>query len=197
MRVLAVDSSARGRLTVVAAGPGGTLLDGRTVTGADLDTALPALLGELLRPAPDAVVTVIGPGSYTGLRAGMAAALGVAQALGLPLHGTGALQVAAFAAPAGVVEVVALADAGRGGVHLARHRRTARAGCRSSPPGAPASTGSTSRRGRSPSPSTIRRRSPPPTGDPAAALAGAAWQALAAPPLASSGLRAEYVDAGG
>jgi tRNA A37 threonylcarbamoyladenosine modification protein TsaB len=112
MRVLAVDSSARRRLVVAVAGAGGALVEGRVAVDVPLDTALPALLGELLRPAPDAVVAVTGPGSYTGVRAGMAAALGVAQSLALPLHGTGALQVVAFAAPEGVDEVLAVADAG-------------------------------------------------------------------------------------
>lgn len=198
MRVLALDSSARGRLTVVAAGPGGTLLDGRTLSDTDLDTALPALLRELIHPRPDAVVAVVGPGSYTGLRAGMAAALGVAQALGLPLHGTGALQVAAHAAPAGVAEVVALAAAGRGGVLVARHRRDGDGWAPLEPVRREALTDLRLPEGMV----AVTLDDPPPVpgahrGDLAAALAGAAWQALGTPPLASSGLRAEYVDAGG
>lgn len=198
MRLIAVDTSARRRLTVVAAGPGGALLDGRTLSDADLDTALPTLLRELIHPAPDAVVTVVGPGSYTGLRAGMAAALGVAQALGLRLHGTGALQVAAHAAPAGVAEVVALAAAGRGGVLLARHRRDGDGWAPLEPVRREALDGLRLPEGTL----AVTLDDPPPVpgahrGDPAAALARAAWQALRTPPLASSGLRAEYVDAGG
>jgi tRNA threonylcarbamoyl adenosine modification protein YeaZ len=195
--VLAVDSSARGRLVVVVADAGGALLDGRVAEGAALDTALPALLRELLRPAPDAVVAVTGPGSYTGLRAGMAAALGVAQALALPLHGVGALQVVAFAAPPGTDEVVAVAAAGRGGVHLARHRREGagwvplEAVWRGAIADVRLPAGTVG----------VTLDDPPPlgavSGDPLRALAAAAAQALGTPPLPSAGLRAEYVEAGG
>jgi tRNA threonylcarbamoyl adenosine modification protein YeaZ len=196
--VLAVDSSARRRLVVAIVGEGGALLDGRVVTGAALDTALPALLRELLRPAPDAVVTVTGPGSYTGVRAGMAAALGVSQALGVPLHGAGALQVVAFAAPEGAVEVVAVADAGRGGLHLARHRRDGDGWVPLERPRRAAAAELRLPEGMV----AVTLDDPPPLagarcGDPLTALAAAAWQALATPPLASAGLRAEYVEAGG
>ena len=198
MRVLAVDSSARRRLVVAVAGEGGLLLDGRVVVDSALDTALPAILRELLHPAPDAVVVVTGPGSYTGVRAGMAAALGVAQALALPLHGAGALQVVAFAAPEGVDEVLAVADAGRGGVHLARHRRE-RGGWT---PLQPARRAAASTLRLPEATVAVTLDDPPPLeaalrGDPLRALAAAAWHALSAPPLASSGLRAEYADAGG
>lgn len=197
MRVLAIDSSARRRLVVAVAGEGGAVLGGRVVSEVALDTALPALLRELLRPAPDAVVAVTGPGSYTGLRAGMAAALGVAQALAIPLHGTGALEMVAWAAPPEVTEVVALAGAGRGNVHLARHRREDGA-WRALEPVRRARLGEL----RLPEGTvTVSLDDPPPagalTGDPVRALAAAAWRALSGPPLPSAGLRAQYVDAGG
>jgi tRNA threonylcarbamoyladenosine biosynthesis protein TsaB len=196
--VLAVDTSARRRLVVAVAGEGGALLDGRVVTGAALDSALPALLREMLRPAPDAVVTVTGPGSYTGVRAGMAASLGVAQALGVPLYGAGALQVVAFATPEGAAEVIALADAGRGGVLLARHRREGEGWVPLERPW----RGATAELRLPEGMVAVTLDDPPPLagvhhGDPLAALGAAAWQALATPPLASSGLCADYVDAGG
>jgi tRNA threonylcarbamoyladenosine biosynthesis protein TsaB len=198
MRVLAVDSSARRRLVVAVAGEGGALVDGRVVSEAALDTALPELLRELLRPAPDAVVAVTGPGSYTGVRAGMAAALGVAQALAVPLHGAGALQVVAFAAPEAVDEVLAVAGAGRGGVHVARHRRDGGGWTPREPARRESLAGLRLPEGTV----AVTLDDPPPIetavrGDHLRALAAAAWAALAGPELASSGLRAEYADAGG
>jgi tRNA threonylcarbamoyl adenosine modification protein YeaZ len=198
VRVLAVDSSARRRLVVAVAGGDGDLLDGRVSVDAALDVALPTLLAGLLRPAPDAVVAVTGPGSYTGVRAGMAAALGVAQALRVPLHGVGALQVVSFAAPEGTGEVLAVADAGRGGVHLARHRREGRGWTPLEPPRRAGAADLTLPEGMV----VVTLDDPPPLGgalrgDPLRALAAAAAQALGRPVLASSGLRAEYGDAGG
>ena len=61
-------------------------------------------LAELGVSGLEAVVVVTGPGSYTGLRAGMAAGLGLAHALGIPLHGVSSLEVAARSAPDGESE---------------------------------------------------------------------------------------------
>lgn len=62
-----------------------------------------------------AVLVVAGPGSYIGVRSGLAAGLGVAQALGCPLALTSSLEVIANQAEASGETVLALADAGRGG----------------------------------------------------------------------------------
>jgi tRNA threonylcarbamoyl adenosine modification protein YeaZ len=194
VRVLALDTSARRRV-VAAVAEGGELLAGELVTGSDLDAALPRLLRRLLRPAPQAVIVVTGPGSYTGLRAGMAAALGVAQALALPLHGVGALQVVAHAAPAGAEEVTAVAAAGRGILHLARHRRAGGGWVPAEPPRRCEAASLRLPEGTV----ALTLDDPAPagavTGDPVAALAAAAWQALGTAPLSPVGLRADYVDA--
>jgi tRNA threonylcarbamoyladenosine biosynthesis protein TsaB len=194
VRVLAIDSSSRGRLVVAIAGEDGALVDGRVVTGTSLDAALPAVLRELIRPAPGAVMAVTGPGSYTGVRAGMAAALGIAQALAIPLHGAGALQVVAFGAPASADEVLSIADAGRGGVHLARHRRDA-GGWRPLEPPRRAALAEL-RLGEGSVAVTLDDPPQPGAvgGDHLGALAAATRQALASPPLGLAGLHAQYVE---
>jgi tRNA threonylcarbamoyladenosine biosynthesis protein TsaB len=199
--VLAIDSSARRRLTLVRATPAGQLvaaveeMAAPTVRG--LDRAVARLLagGGLI-----AVVVVTGPGSYTGLRAGMAAGLGLAHAGALPLHGLGSLEVAARAAPGAAEEagldLVALADAGRGGAYAARFSR-GEGGLR--PRGDPWRASLEDLRGGGLGagvlavsldaidlPGVLR-------GDPAAALAAAVPGALARPALAPAALRGVYL----
>ncbi len=124
MSILAIDASARRRLVVVLASPGGELLGARTDAAAPTVPALAEALRALLRHGEVAAVAVVtGPGSYTGVRAGMAAGLGVAHAGGLPLHGVGSLEVVALSAPAGCDDLLAVADAGRGGIYAGRFSR--------------------------------------------------------------------------
>jgi tRNA threonylcarbamoyladenosine biosynthesis protein TsaB len=124
MTVLAVDTSSRHRALCVVAGVDGTLLDHRRLPGGNLDRELPAALAALLlRDDLSAVACVVGPGSYTGLRVGIAAALGIAHARDLPLHGIDALEVVALAAPGELRDVIAFADAGRGARYVAAYRR--------------------------------------------------------------------------
>src|SRR5258707_791196 len=78
MSILAIDTSSRRRGLCVAAARDGALLDHRALTGRHLDRELPPALAALLRDDLDAVACVMGPGSYTGLRVGIAAALGLA-----------------------------------------------------------------------------------------------------------------------
>jgi tRNA threonylcarbamoyladenosine biosynthesis protein TsaB len=60
------------------------------------------------------VVALAGPGSFTGLRVGLATALGLHQALGVPAAGLPSLEVLAAAAPEDAGRVVAVVDAQRG-----------------------------------------------------------------------------------
>ncbi len=121
MSVLAIDTASRSRVVVALATAEGDLIEGVVLQGRSVGTLLPEAITPLLPRVMRAVVVVTGPGTYTGVRAGMAAALGVAQALGLPLYGAGSLEVAA-SAPApelgGASWVVA--DAGRGALYVAR-----------------------------------------------------------------------------
>lgn len=117
MSVIAIDSSARHRLAVVLADARGALLASRVTERTPTLLALHSAIRDLLvQGGPEAVVVVTGPGSYTGLRAGMAAGLGLAHAAGLPLFGVGSLEVVARAAAHGG-DLLALADAGRGAAY--------------------------------------------------------------------------------
>ena len=119
MTVLAIDTSARRRIVCLRTAPDGNVLSSLLEDDADVDRTLPAALAAL--DGLTHVVVVVGPGSYTGVRAGMAAALGVAHALGLPLHGAGSLEVVAAAAAAtGAGYGWALVEAWRGAAFVAR-----------------------------------------------------------------------------
>lgn len=59
--------------------------------------AIQQLLGD---STPDAIIAVIGPGAYAGIRVGLATAEGLALARGIPLFGIGTLEAAALAANA-------------------------------------------------------------------------------------------------
>ncbi len=73
----------------------------------------------------DRIGVTIGPGSFTGLRVGLAFAKGLALALGRPCVGVGVLEALAASAPgrkggdpAGARAIAAVVDAGRGRVYL-------------------------------------------------------------------------------
>lgn len=123
MSILAVDTASRRRGLCVVADATGALLRHRALSGRDLDVELPPALAALFGEDVSAVACVTGPGSYTGLRVGIAAAVGIAHARGLQLHGIGALDVVALAAPLGATVIETVADAGRGALYVALLRR--------------------------------------------------------------------------
>jgi tRNA threonylcarbamoyl adenosine modification protein YeaZ len=191
--VLAIDTASRRRLLVLRAGRGG---EAAAVRSGDGVAALPWLdraIGELGVSGLEAVVVVTGPGSYTGLRAGMAAGLGLAHALGIPLHGVSSLEVAAWGAPEGGAETLALVEAGRGAAYAGRFFRRE---------GSVEMIGDPCRV----SLATVAAGDPPPVSldalglpgvrrvDPGRALAAAIPAALGRPPLQLAGLAATYLD---
>ncbi|HSP65439.1 MAG TPA: tRNA (adenosine(37)-N6)-threonylcarbamoyltransferase complex dimerization subunit type 1 TsaB [Candidatus Deferrimicrobium sp.] len=126
MTVLAIDSASREHAWVVLATAEGAVVEQRDAQGGGLDRTLPVMIAGLGLDEVIAVVVLTGPGSYSGVRAGMAAALGFAAARSLPLHGVGSLTAIALAAGAGEgTELTAVSDAGRGGVYAARFVRRA------------------------------------------------------------------------
>ena len=105
-------------------GRDGTVLDKREIVGGALDRDLAGAMAAVLTADVAAVVVLTGPGSYSGVRAGMAAALGVAGARSVPLYGIGNLAAVACAAPVDPgVRFRVVADAGRGGVYTASFER--------------------------------------------------------------------------
>ncbi len=118
--MLAIDTASRSRVVVVRARRDGTVVHAERVSGTSVATSLPGLLQRMLADEIGAVVVVIGPGTYTGVRAGMAAALGVAQARGVSLYGVGSLEVVASTPlPGSYSGSWVAADAGRGALYVA------------------------------------------------------------------------------
>lgn len=100
-----------------------TVLPATRQLGAELAPAIQRLLREAgLGPgrAPDLVAVDVGPGSYTGLRIGLAAAKGLAFAWGKPLLGVAAadaLAALAFDRDPAPPRVLVTLDASRGQLH--------------------------------------------------------------------------------
>jgi tRNA threonylcarbamoyladenosine biosynthesis protein TsaB len=139
MRVLALDTTGR-------AGSSALIVDGRIVDARSGDATrthaerLPGELTALVRacgltlPEIDVFAAAVGPGSFTGLRIGIATMQGLSLVGERPLIGVSALEALAHAAAGGAAAgdlVAAWIDAQRGEVFSALYRTTAAA------PGAP------------------------------------------------------------
>jgi tRNA threonylcarbamoyladenosine biosynthesis protein TsaB len=132
MRVLGIEtSSRRGSVALVE--------DGHVVARAShaelnahaerLGSLLEAVLAEAGwdKSTLERVAVGVGPGSFTGLRVGIAFAQGIALGLGLELSGLGSLRAMADACPAEVTGVrLALLDARRGEVFAAAYDESGR-----------------------------------------------------------------------
>lgn len=102
-----------------------TILAERELPGRETQELLMSAMADVLalasmKPAElDAIAVVNGPGSFTGVRIGLAAAKGLAEALGKPLIAISRLAVLAAQAPAGRLQ--AWIDAGRGDIFRGRY----------------------------------------------------------------------------
>lgn len=128
--VLAMDTC--GASGFVALFAGAVQIAIRALPGRETQERLMAAVAEVLAEAGaglrqvDALAVVAGPGSFTGVRIGMAAVKGFAEALGVPVIAVSRLELLAAAGIAeggGAGEVVhAWLDAGRGEIFAGRYR---------------------------------------------------------------------------
>lgn len=123
MRLIAIDTSTDACAAAVVDGDSIVLLSEIVGRGhaERLMGMIEAAMGEAgLKPADlDRIAVTVGPGSFTGLRVGIAAARGLALAIGKPAVGIGTLEVHAEAARAiaGPHAVLAVLAAGRGEIY--------------------------------------------------------------------------------
>ena len=123
MKILALSSAYNGcHAAIVAAGQ--AIAEGRIAEEIGLAAALPALIEQLLAKAGgivDLVGVVVGPGSFTGLRAGISVAAGIGLALDVPVIGVTVAEALAAALPAGSPRALWTAiEARRGRVFIDR-----------------------------------------------------------------------------
>ncbi len=192
VHVLALDTSSRTRAIALIAASDGSVVRSDVRSGTSVGSAVTLALAELRPFDVAAVVAVVGPGAYTGLRAGLAAAAAVAHARGLPLHGVGSLDVVAAGCRAAGIGADAVAvDAGRGAVYLALCTRAPARFEAGTPQRCPLAVVDPELAVASTDPLPLRHLV---AVDPVRALAASVAAALTAPPLRLNGLAVVYVE---
>jgi len=126
MRILVVDS-ALARCTAAVVQDGSVLAHRQVAATRGQASVLPVLVDEVLRetglaaPQLDLIAATVGPGSFTGLRAGLALAHGIGLAAGVPVIGVTVGEALAEALPRLGRRTLWIAiGSGRGRVYLDR-----------------------------------------------------------------------------
>lgn len=125
--ILGIDTATR-RLSIALLDENEVLAEHHWLTANHHSKELSAAIGRMLEqatltpPQLTAVGVAIGPGSFTGVRIGMAVAKGLAMALDIPLIGIMTTDIVAAATPADEIPLVAIVQAGRGRIIAGRYR---------------------------------------------------------------------------
>lgn len=116
--LLAISTSSPALSIALVAGPRVQVQRHELIGRGHAEALVPGIAALLAgQPRPEAIIVDIGPGSYTGIRIGIAAARALGLAWGVPVHGVSALALVAaqaFAADDGLWDLLAVIDAGRG-----------------------------------------------------------------------------------
>jgi tRNA threonylcarbamoyladenosine biosynthesis protein TsaB len=125
--VLAIDTATQ--VSSVAVASEGRLLSELTMQGklTHSETLLPHIEQVLKMAAVDksqltGIVVSNGPGSFTGLRIGLAAAKAMSYVLGIPMVGVSTLQAMAYQLPVPGVRLMCLLDAQKGNAYVESYR---------------------------------------------------------------------------
>lgn len=139
---LGLDTSTRNGVLVIADKPAGqqaaARLDPAITHGRDLVPAIGRMMTEagLGFDAVRSIAVGIGPGSYTGLRVGLAVAKTLAEVLAGPVFPVDSLLLCALNLPQEINKTVVVADAQRGAVYESLYKRDGQTGlwrCHSGP----------------------------------------------------------------
>lgn len=140
MKIVGIDTSTR-KGSIALVDNGEVLARGELETRRQHSSSLFVLLEKLFRKAGwehdqlQAVGAGVGPGSFTGIRIGLAAGEGLAAGLNIPLAGIVSFEALALSSPFAEGKICVLSDAGRGRLYAARYRRIQNALEELNPPG--------------------------------------------------------------